>query len=122
MIAHLRAKGHLSELPFVSGVPVVGPLIVRIRRLWNWMSTKWYVQPLVQQQNAFNALVIESLRAIDLSLQAVEASVSERERQTTQQHVDLVRLEQRMRRIEERLAQIEQHLQPHPSEQPPLMR
>jgi hypothetical protein len=26
-----------------------------VRRFWNWMSTKWYLRPILQQQSEVNA-------------------------------------------------------------------
>ncbi|MFN8474677.1 MAG: glycosyltransferase family 2 protein [Anaerolineae bacterium] len=54
----------LRPQPFESHAPVVGPLIVWVRTLWNSVATKWYVQPLVDQQNRFNAATAEALRQI----------------------------------------------------------
>ena len=101
--AELRSKCQLTEAPFVSSAPVVGPLVVRFRRLWNWMSTKWYVRPLVQQQNEFNALFVRSLRAL-------ESSGVECERAVVRLNTTLARLESRLRRVEERLARLEDGL------------
>jgi GT2 family glycosyltransferase len=53
----------VREVPFSSQVPVLGRLFVAFRSLWNSMSTKWYVRPLLQQQNAFNAEVVKHLQA-----------------------------------------------------------
>ncbi len=44
----------LQERPFTSRGAVFGRLIVAVRSLWNSVSTKWYVRPLVQQQTVFN--------------------------------------------------------------------
>lgn len=60
----LAAKTTLSETRFTSSVPVIGPLIVIVRGWWNWMSTKWYVLPILQQQSHVNArvsLILDSL-------------------------------------------------------------
>ncbi|MFN8498729.1 MAG: glycosyltransferase [Anaerolineae bacterium] len=54
----------LRPQPFVSNAPLVGPLIVWARTLWNSISTKWYVQPLVEQQTRFNAATAEALQQI----------------------------------------------------------
>lgn len=51
----------LREPRFSSRLPVIGPLIVALRRFWNWLSTKWYVQPILQQQNQFNEGLVRSL-------------------------------------------------------------
>jgi hypothetical protein len=56
-LAELFAGAHLREPDFTSDTPFVGPLIVAARRLWNWMSTKWYVRPILRQQTDVNARV-----------------------------------------------------------------
>jgi hypothetical protein len=54
-LAALIAGGHLPEPQFVSKVPLLGSLIVAVRRMWNWMSTKWYVGPILRAQSEVNA-------------------------------------------------------------------
>ena len=44
----------IREPEFTSTAPVVGKLIVKIRQVWNWMSTRWYVLPIIQQQSDVN--------------------------------------------------------------------
>jgi GT2 family glycosyltransferase len=51
----------IHEVPFTSQVPVLGKLIVAVRSLWNSVATKWYVRPMIQQQNIFNAQVANYL-------------------------------------------------------------
>jgi GT2 family glycosyltransferase len=114
LTAGLTARGQLVEPSFRSAAPLIGPLIIRVRRLWNWMSTKWYVRPIVDQQSAFNALVVEALRAVELSLQAVEASTAAAEEQGIRLAADLARIEQRLAQLEERLAVLEQAVQAPP--------
>ena len=70
-LATARDKAAIKERPFTSGVPVLGGLIVRARTAWNWMSTKWWVRPLVEQQNDFNQ---EMLSLLGSALHAVRAS------------------------------------------------
>lgn len=54
-LAELIAKSYLDEPDFVSNAPLVGPLIVSVRRLWNWISTRWYVLPILRAQSDVNA-------------------------------------------------------------------
>jgi hypothetical protein len=54
-LAELIAGAYLHEPCFSSSAPVIAPLIVAVRRLWNWMSTKWYVRPVLRQQSNVNA-------------------------------------------------------------------
>ena len=51
----LMIEHRLQEPNFTSALPVLGSLIVLLRRAWNWMSTKWYVIPIMQQQSGINA-------------------------------------------------------------------
>ena len=44
----------LQETEFSSNAPVIGPFIVKFRQLWNWMSTRWYVLPIIRQQSDVN--------------------------------------------------------------------
>jgi hypothetical protein len=64
-LSELDAHWMIREQPFVSRVPILGPAIVAVRSFWNWMSTKWYVQSLLQQQVAFNALLVRALHEMD---------------------------------------------------------
>lgn len=59
---HLKSKSVIQEQAFSSHAPLVGPLIVWFRRMWNSISTRWYVLPLIQQQNEFNAVLLAELR------------------------------------------------------------
>ncbi|MFN2303460.1 MAG: hypothetical protein ACK2TV_06980, partial [Anaerolineales bacterium] len=61
----LIEKGIVVERPFSSKVPLFGPLIVWFRMMWNSVATKWYVRPMLDQQNDFNRLAVESIRDIE---------------------------------------------------------
>lgn len=58
----LESRAWIRETEFQSQVPVIGRMIVAIRNFWNWMSTKWYILPILQQQNSFNAAVVQMIR------------------------------------------------------------
>jgi hypothetical protein len=75
----LQAKRLLQEQPFVSHVPIFGPVIARLRAAWNSVSTKWYVRPLLQQQNAFNELAAAELAAQAASLRGQAARLDDLE-------------------------------------------
>jgi hypothetical protein len=62
LIAELEARQTVREQPFDSRKPIVGPLIAWFRGMWNNVSTRWYVLPLLQQQNEFNTLLVSYLR------------------------------------------------------------
>ena len=82
-LSELESHWMIREQPFGSRVPILGPLIVAVRNLWNWMSTKWYVQPLLQQQVGFNALTVRAFhelstenRMLSEGLQRLEEQVA----------------------------------------------
>ncbi|MBN1953857.1 MAG: glycosyltransferase family 2 protein [Anaerolineae bacterium] len=68
----------VEERPFASRVPLVGPLVAAFRSLWNGVSTRWYVRPLLEQQNAVNRQLAEAVAAlqetmVELDREAVDA-------------------------------------------------
>lgn len=76
-IEHLEARSALQETVFRSRVPVIGPLIAWFRSAWNSVSTRWYVRPLIAQQNEFNALVAGQLRRVAEQINSQEVQLSE---------------------------------------------
>ena len=66
-VLDLHARGYLREPDFKSGAPLIGPLIVTIRRFWNWMSTKWYLRPILEQQSAVNVQASQFIKDLLLS-------------------------------------------------------
>ncbi|MBN2006001.1 MAG: glycosyltransferase [Anaerolineae bacterium] len=53
----------VTPRPFVSSTPVIGPLSVRFRNILNDLATRWYVDPILEQQVVFNANVVRLLNA-----------------------------------------------------------
>lgn len=66
----LAEQARLVEQPFVSETPVMGGLIVWFRTLWHSVAGKWALLALVQQQNAFNALLVQRIEALEAQLVA----------------------------------------------------
>ncbi len=83
-------KTILKETKFTSPTPIIGPLMVKLRYAWNWMSTKWYILPVLMQQSNINS---------DL-LMFLVTSAQIQERQAA-----------RITELEKRLAQLETQLQ-----------
>jgi hypothetical protein len=81
----LHARAHVQEQPFTSDKPFIGGLIVRVREAWNSVATRWYVRPMVHQQNLFNQTVIHMFR-------------------------ELVELNKQLEEMNQRLAQVEEWL------------
>jgi O-antigen chain-terminating methyltransferase len=91
ILAQLNKAWMIHEQPFVSHVPVVGPLIVAVRNFWNWMSTKWYVGAVIQQQSNFNALTVQAVREIRAEYQAL-AQEADRLRELSDEQQKEIRL------------------------------
>ena len=75
----LAFRSHLQEPEFRSQVPLLGPLIVRVRRFWNWMSTRWYVLGWMRQQMDFNVRAAELLEEMVQVLEENERRLRELE-------------------------------------------
>lgn len=109
-IADLSAKSSLIEPSFVSNVPSVGPWIARIRRSWNWMSTKWYVKPIVKQQTEFNALTVEILREMARTLGSMPTRLAENVDASADLHQVQINIEARSQEAERHQTEIERRL------------
>lgn len=131
----LRALATLPEHRFRSRVPLIGPLIAHLREMWNNVSTRWYVQPLIHQQSEVNHRLIAVLAAheaeiqeatsrltsYEASLRALEARLADhdgwliaqdREQSTAigdlnEVTLRLIRVMRRLDEIERRLAALE---------------
>jgi len=97
-------KAEVQEQPFSSPTRLVGPLIARFRSLWNSVSTKWYVRPLLQQQNRLNRLLVERLHDHELRL-------VEQDREQTALARDMAELAAQVRQTNRLLASINRRLQ-----------
>ena len=74
-LTELRARQEVRERRATSQVPLVGPLIAWLRTQWNQAATRWYVLPLVQQQNEFNQRVVSILEDVQAHVSALEANL-----------------------------------------------
>ncbi|MDT8306463.1 MAG: hypothetical protein RRC07_11045, partial [Anaerolineae bacterium] len=54
---------HIEEPALVSNAPLVGPLVSAFREAWNSVAARWYVQLIMEQQQAFNRVVVKALEA-----------------------------------------------------------
>jgi hypothetical protein len=57
----LHELAELREHRFTSRVPLIGGLIAALRTVWNNISTRWYVAPVLRQQSDFNRLAADEL-------------------------------------------------------------
>lgn len=103
----LIAKAHIEERPFRSDVPVIGSLIARFRETWNRVATKWYVRPLLAQQNEFNQLIAEQIHDHNVRLIAQDRERTELVHDTAELTAQLIQMNRLLESIDERLSHLE---------------
>ncbi len=103
----LMGKSQVKELPFHSELPVAGKLISWFRETWNNVAAKWYVRPMLVQQNEFNRLMVQYLQDLDARL------IAQDREQTTAVHdmaeitVHLTQMNHLLKSIDQRLEKLE---------------
>lgn len=95
-LAELEARGTVRERPFRSRLPLVGPLVARFRALWNEISTRWYVLPMLEQQNDFNRALVEHMREMNARLEEIDARLVALDRDQTALARELAELRARV--------------------------
>lgn len=103
----LARYAQVQEQPFHSDAPLVGPLIARFRALWNSVSTRWYVRPLLEQQNRFNRLLVERLHDHEQRLIAQDREQANLTHDLAELTAQLVKTNRLLASIDERLARLE---------------
>ena len=103
----LFEKGNIVEKPFSSTIPVLGPLIAWFRTMWNSVAAKWYVQPILDQQNEFNRLIIERIR--DFETYSYELT-SMQEHDLTRLRHDVAALHLQLAQLNRRLSRLDEHV------------
>jgi GT2 family glycosyltransferase len=61
LLDQLETQHVLREHRFTSEVPLIGSLIARFRSFWLSVAARWYVFPIIQQQSAFNARLLQEI-------------------------------------------------------------
>ncbi len=105
-----RNRWELEERPFTSSVPVVGGLIVAVRNVWNSVAAKWYVRPLLEQQNQYNRLFAELIDHFNRQLVDDARENSEISHDIAELTTLLTSINQTLESLEERLSHLEQTL------------
>lgn len=103
----------VTEVPFAS----TRPLVARLRSAWADVATRWYVRPLVEQQNAANRTLLAELQAAERGLReqasatlAMEAGSAGLAAQQAELRAELADLERLLTAVEERLARLEKQM------------
>lgn len=94
LLRRLDELWRITPQPLSSGLPLVGQLKEQANAL-----TRWYVQPIVAQQNQFNAAVVQAMHSL-------AASIDQRSDALSQQHH--LQSEAEMRRFERNELLLEQ--------------
>lgn len=113
----LHGRARLKEHTFTSHVRLVGPLIAWFRATWNSVSTRWYVQPLLQQQGEFNALTARLLDEVGRALRMISIQAEEDAKAVTDMARTLTEVRWRLDELERRLDRIEARLPRAPDDQ-----
>lgn len=94
--AELDSRWLIREPEFTSQAPVIGPVIVAIRRGWNWMSTKWYVRGVLDQQIGFNSLVVQELGEMRRAHEALSEELASLRTQCEEQQAEIAALREQL--------------------------
>lgn len=80
----LMLTHQLQEPEFSSNAPLIGSWIVRLRQFWNWMSTKWYVRPIIKQQSIVNGQMALLLIQMETAVEENRQIIADLEARVTQ--------------------------------------
>ena len=108
----LLEKGTVVEQPFVSNTPIFGPLIAWFRTQWNNVAAKWYVRPMLSQQNEYNRLLVERVR--DFETYTYELS-SEQDHDLSRLRHDVAALHLQLKQLNRQLDELNDRLQENES-------
>ena len=103
----LLATARVEERPFSSETPIIGPLLARFRAAWNGVATKWYVQPLLAQQNEYNRQVAIRLLAQDGRLISQDQQQTEQAQMIAELTAQVITLKRRVEALEAQLGESE---------------
>jgi hypothetical protein len=62
----------VQEPAFMSNVPLLGGLVCWLRTAWLNMAARWYVRPMLAQQNQFNQMMADQLYDIQQQQSALD--------------------------------------------------
>lgn len=77
LVTQAYQQAEVTPQPFRSETPIIGPLIVWFRRMWNQVATKWFVLPMIEQQNAYNRTLLQALEESNREREQLAAMIVE---------------------------------------------
>jgi hypothetical protein len=103
-------RWEIKERPFSSSIPIFGPIIVGFRNAWNSVAAKWYVRPIVEQQNQYNRLFAELIDHFNTQLVEDAREASEISHDIAEVTAMLTSMNNSLHSLEERLSHLEKTL------------
>jgi hypothetical protein len=103
----LKKLATVHERPFTSHTPLIAPLIVRFRSAWNSIAAKWYVRPLLEQQNAFNRRTAAILEEQTVWQLAQDKETADLTREVARLTTQLIHLNQQLDQLRAQVEQLE---------------
>lgn len=100
----LARRATIAEQPFRSSVPLVGRLIASFRERWASVATRWYVRPMLVQQNQFNQELVARLQEQLARLHAQEQAQAEQIEELAELAAQLQAMEQQLHEMQVGLA------------------
>jgi hypothetical protein len=104
LLATLETRHTLIEVPFSSRIPLIGGLVAWMRTQWNNVAARWYVLPLVQQQNEINALWLAIFKKQADKHQQELSTLEQDQVEVIQQ---MAKLDYHMQQLDLRIARLE---------------
>lgn len=71
-LAELKKREFVEEPPCVSPRPVLGRLLVFVRKVGFHLFVKWWVRPVLQQQNSYNQVASGRIQSLAFALEDLE--------------------------------------------------
>jgi len=103
LLATARQQANITPRPFRSHAPLISPLIVWFRNAWNQVAAKWFVLPMVEQQNAYNSTLLQALEEANSERDRLARAMVEYTRENSR---DLGELTDEVRRLRAELAKM----------------
>lgn len=110
ILHQLQTAAVVQERPFFSTTPFIGPLIARFRTAWNNIATRWYVLPLVAQQNQYNLLLANHIHVLHEQIAHLNGRLLPTDHAYTQLTHDLAEMTAQLTQTNRLLQAIEQRL------------
>lgn len=108
LLANLETRQTLTETPFRSRIPVIGGMVAWLRAQWNNVATRWYVLPLIRQQNEVNALWLAIFKEQTDRFQRQLALLEQDQVEVVQQ---MAEMKYTIRQLDQRIARLETAVQ-----------